>query len=324
MQLFSISSNSITDDNNNNKDDNISDSDSDHNNIDTDVDTDTDTDIDIKLDKNLDNNDNINLLKDNDLFNKFDLSYNILITIDDHFNKKYRKLNQSKSILELKYKKYKWCNNVWNISIIGVSTILTLIESCKLVFLDIGESYEENNVMQNFFVLSPIFLGTSITGISSFIKFKKYQEHMEEIYILIDKCIGMLAKIKNKMDEIDILLKNYEVYKKHELFKDSHYVDLFCKDVKNIHRIYEKDIIKEFLVVYHETERYINFKDYDKHLHTINRSAFKRHILYTDKDIFYDEYKPDVHNDPNNEKYENIKNDSLKNKKTANTSCFSC
>jgi hypothetical protein len=342
---FSMSSNSIDDNtekNNNDTDDNLSDNNVSDDNVSDDNDTDdndtddndtddNDTDID-DIDKNLENNllsklnfSNIIPLKENnDLFYKFNLSYTILITINDHFNKKYRKLNQSKSILELKYKKYKWCNNVWNISIIGVSTILTLIESSKLVFLDMGESYEENNLTQNFFVLSPIFLGTSITGISSFIKFKKYQEHMEEIYILIDKCIGMLAKIKNKMDEIDILLKNHKVYKKYELFKDSHYVDLFCKDVKNIHRIYEKDIIKEFLVVYHETERYINFKDYDKHLHTINKSAYKRHILYTDKGVFYDEYKEKLHNDPNNKKYLDIKNDSLKNKKTVNTSCFSC
>ena len=267
----------------------------------------------------LDNNENT--INDDNLLNKFELSYGILVTINDHFHKKYRKLNQSKCILELKYKKYKWCNNVWNISIIGVSTVLTLIESSKLVFLDMGESFEENNITQNFFVLSPIFLGTSITGISSFIKFKKYQEHMEEIYILIDKCIGMLAKIKNKMDEIDILLKKYEVYKKHELFKVSYYVESFCKDVKNIHRIYEKDIIKEYLVVYHETERYINFKDYDKYLHTINNSDYKRHILYTDKEMFYKEYNSNMHKDSDNEKYENIKNDSLKNKKTANTSC---
>jgi len=351
---FSMSSNSIDDNtekNNNDTDDNLSDDNlsddnvsddnlSDDNDTDDNLTDDNLTDDNLNVIDNLNDIDNINknnlgdnllsklnfsniipLKENNDLLNKFDLSYNVLITIDDHFHKKYRKLNQSKSILELKYKKYKWCNNIWNISIIGVSTILTLIESSKLVFLDMGESYEENNLTQNFFVLSPIFLGTTITGISSFIKFKKYQEHMEEIYILIDKCIGMLAKIKNKMDEIDILLKNYKVYKKYELFKDSHYVDLFCKDVKNIHRIYEKDIIKEFLVVYHETERYINFKDYDKHLHTINKSAYKRHILYTDKDVFYNEYKPDVHNDPSNEKYENIKNDSLKNKKTVNTSC---
>ena len=33
-------------------------------------------------------------------------------------------------------------------------------------------------------------------------------------------------------------------------------------------------------LVYHETERYINFKDYDKYLHIINKSDYKRHILY--------------------------------------------
>lgn len=304
----------------NNNEDNVIDNGSD---IDSDNGYDTDNESDNESIIHVDKADDVIKDESNNLSKKFNLSYNNLKTINNHFNKKYRKLNQSKSILELKYKKYKWCNNIWNISIIGVSTILTLIESSKLVFLDMGESYEDNNILQNFFVLSPIFLGTSITGISSFIKFKKYQEHMEEIYILIDKCIGMLAKIKNKMDELDILLNNYDEYIKSDLIKDSYYVESFCKDVKNIHKIYEKDIIKEFLVVYHETERYINFKDYDKYLHIINKSDYKRHILYTDKDIFYDEYKASVHNDKNiDEKYKDIRNISLKNKSTVKTSCF--
>ena len=118
--------------------------------------------------------------------------------------------------------------------------------------------------------------------------------------------------------------KNYDEYITTGLYKNSDYTESFYKDAKNIRKIYEKDIIKEYLVVYHETERYINFKDYDKYLHTINNSDYKRHILYTDKEMFYKEYNSNMHKDSDNEKYENIKNDSLKNKKTVNTSCFSC
>ena len=60
----------------------------------------------------------------------------ILIDLYNLINDKKWTLVQSKSILELKYNKYKRCHNFWNISTIILSSLLTLIESCKLVFID--------------------------------------------------------------------------------------------------------------------------------------------------------------------------------------------
>ena len=174
--------------------------------------------------------------------------------------------------------------------------------------------------MQNFFVFSPIFLGTTITGISSYIKFKKYQDIMEHIYILIDKCIGMLAKLKNKLDEVNLLNNIAKQYIKSELYNNKKFLIDFIKDVKNIHKSYEKDIIKEFLVVYQETEKFINFKDYDKYLHKIHKTDYKRHVLYKDRELFYKKYNTDSH--INNKYFDNIKNDSRKNKNNIKTRCF--
>ena len=260
----------------------------------------------------------------------FDIYYSNLITIDEHFNKKYRKLNQTKSILELKYKKYKWCNDFWNISIIGISSILTLIESCKLVFLDLNENYEEDNLTQNFFVLSPIFLGTTITGISSYIKFKKYQDYMEEIYILIDRCIGMLAKLKNKIDNIDLLIQDTLANLLSDKNKDKNYISELGEKVNAILNLYEGDIIKEYFSVYQETERYINFKDYDKYLFKIHKTDYKRHVLYKDKEYFYKEYDIEKHKDIT-EKYkdhlkenyfEKIRKNSMSINSNVKTHCF--
>ena len=104
----------------------------------------------------------------------------------------YKKWNitESKSILELKYNKYKKCLNIWNTITIIFSSVLTLIESSKLVFIDSEDT--ETTLTKNFFILSPIAIGTFITCSSGIIKFKKYQEQMEEIYILIDKSICQL------------------------------------------------------------------------------------------------------------------------------------
>ena len=249
-------------------------------------------------------------------------SYN-LKTLFRHFQYKCRKLNQSKSILELKYKKYKWCHNFWNIGIIGISSILTLIESSKLVFIDneAGSTSDifDDQLFQNIFTLSPILLGTVITGSSSIIKFKKYQEHMEEIYILIDKCIGMLAKIKNKKDEIDLLKKHGKKLTDSDLYKE---INHFNDEVKNISTFYKSDIIKEFLIVYQDTERYIDFNDYDKYLHTIHDSDYKRHVLYKDKNMFYKEYDIKKHKENLDKTYfKNIKEKSMNGKSNIKTSC---
>ena len=54
--------------------------------------------------------------------------------LKDYINEKKRKLDQSRRILELKYEKYKKCNDRWNIGTIVLSSLLTFIESTKLIF----------------------------------------------------------------------------------------------------------------------------------------------------------------------------------------------
>ena len=53
-----------------------------------------------------------------------------------HINSKKRKLDLYRKILEIKYNRYKICYSSWSLTTIFLSTILTLIESCKLIFLD--------------------------------------------------------------------------------------------------------------------------------------------------------------------------------------------
>ena len=267
---------------------------------DTDLLTDNEDNID---DDNIEEYDNDTIKYITEKLIKRTESLNFLKTL---FDKKIRKLTQSKCILELKYEKYKKCYNFWNISTIILSSSLTLIESSKLVFLD--NINENNNILENFFVLSPIVLGTVITCSASIIKFKKYQEQMECIYILIDKSIGMLAKLKNKKDEIKLLINKSENLTNSQLYKE---IKLFNKQVNILHENYKSDIIKDYANVYQETERYINFNDYDKYLKIINHTEYKKHILLTDKTAFFKSYTEQKH-DLDDDKIQDIKKKSMK------------
>ena len=233
------------------------------------------------------------------------------------FDDKIRKLSQTKSILELKYEKYKKRYNFWNISTIILSSSLTLIESSKLVFFD---DIDKGNysVFENFFILSPIVLGTIITCSASIIKFKKYQEQMECIYILIDKSIGMLAKLKNKKEEIKLLINISETLKDCQLYKE---IKIFNKQVNILNENYKSDIIIEYANVYQETERYINHADYDKYLKIINHSEYKKHILLTDKSVFFKSYTEETH-DFNDKSIKDIRNKSMKGDVKVNKYCF--
>tara|TARA_B100000902_G_C27257991_1_gene889046 strand:+ start:451 stop:1407 length:957 start_codon:yes stop_codon:yes gene_type:complete len=241
----------------------------------------------------------------------------MLLNLKDMIYDKKRDLNQSKSILEFKYNKYKWCHNFWNIGTIILSSSLTLIESCKLVFIeDIDKGGE---ALHNFLILSPIVLGTVITCSASILKFKKYQESMEELYIVIDKCIGMISKLKGKKDEIN-LIKNTEKQinichiEKDKCNEDElkKLVTTFKSDVNDITQSFKKDILSEFSSVYQETERYIDHSDYHKYLHTINKIEYKKHILRKDKESFYKTYKENNIHDIELHRIDSIKNKVLK------------
>ena len=188
--------------------------------------------------------------------------------IKEIFEKK-RKLNLYRKILELKYNKYKKCHNAWSISTILLSSCLTFIESCKLIFLD-----EENNDKKNFYDLSPILIGSIITCTSSIVKFKKYQEKMEAYSNIIEKCVVMISRIKNKFEM-------YDFYKK----------GCSKKDFEELLNNYNEEILKDYSLIYQETQKYIKNTDYDKYAEIINNSELHKHIIESERLKFYKEYK---------------------------------
>ena len=188
--------------------------------------------------------------------------------LKDYINEKKRKLDQSKRILELKYARYKYCNDFWNIGTIIISSFLTFTESTKLIFINENSS----ELIKNFFDLTPIFFGTLITFSTSIHKFKKYQEKMEELYIVIDKCIIMMGRLKIIREKIKLL-------------------DGCGEDFTKIKNEYINELCKEFSIVYQETERYISNDDYDIYLKILNISDYNKHIIFNDKSEFFKNYE---------------------------------
>ena len=238
----------------------------------------------------------------------------LLANLKSIIKEKKRKLHQSKCVLELKYNKYKKCHNFWSIGTIVLSSVLTLIESSKLIFID--DIDNKDSTMNDFFVFSPIILGTIITCTTSLVKFKKYQEQMEEIYIVIDRCICMTSRLKSKKDEINILIETEKKFKinhnssnticgKKSLCRD---IEDFQKKVKTICDSFSNDIIQEYSSVFIETERYINYLDYHKYLKIINAVEYRRHILSEDRQHFYDKYDHDIDLD----RMEDLKKDAIR------------
>jgi hypothetical protein len=192
----------------------------------------------------------------------------------DHIKEKKRKLDLYRKILELKYNRYKKCHNFWNISTILLSTSLTVIESCKLIFLD-KDSLDRS--IHDFFDLSPILLGSIITCTSSIIKFKKYQEKMEVYSNTIEKCINMIAKLKNKRELLEL---------QNNCGKDNISKDTLKK--------YYDEILTEYSIIYQESQKYIKNTDYDKYSKILNYSEINKYMIEQDRLQFYKIYKPDT------------------------------
>lgn len=258
--------------------------------------------------------------------NDISLLGNIACIIKD----KKRQLKQSKSILELKYNKYKKCHNFWSISTIVLSSALTLIESSKLIFID---NIDEETMVNDFFTFSPIVLGTIITCTTSLVKFKKYQEQMEEIYIVVDRCITMIARLKSKKDAINLIIEGEKIYnfdncsnteckkKTNEIIKiDEEKMKSFREKVKNICETFHVDLIQEYSAVFIETEKYINYLDYHKYLKVINAVEYRRHILHQDRIHFYDKYDHEIDTD----RMEDLKKDAIRGCNRVSKKCCCC
>ena len=113
----------------------------------------------------------------------------------EHLQKKLNKLDNRLRILQMKYKSYKLWYDRFNILIIIISSLLSIIEAFRNELIYLFEN-DKNKTLKIIFNMTPLTISSSITCLAAIIKFKKYQEKMENMQFTREKVIMAISKIK--------------------------------------------------------------------------------------------------------------------------------
>lgn len=159
----------------------------------------------------------------------------------EHLQKKLNKLDNRLNILQMKYNNYKKWYDRFNIIIIIVSAILSVYEALRN---EVDKFIEDDSGVEVVFNMIPIGISSSITCIAAIIKFKKYQEKMENMQFTREKVIMAISKIKNVQESL-----------------------WFNDDEEEFEEIKQK-YLDDVYIVYNESnselERHIKFNDHHK------------------------------------------------------------
>ena len=159
----------------------------------------------------------------------------------EHLQKKLNKLDNRLNILQMKYNNYKKWYDRFNIMIIMISSMLSIYEAFKLELIDLIDQQEEELLM--FLNLVPIVISSTITCSAAIIKFKKYQEKMENMQFTREKVILAISKIKHVQESL--------------WFSSD-------EDFRNIKKKYLDDVYLIYNESNSELERHIKFNDHHK------------------------------------------------------------
>lgn len=203
------------------------------------------------------NIDQIEDIKNNDL--KMNIKHER--EFDGHLEKKLTFLSERLDLLQMKYNGYKQWYDRMNITIIIISTLLSVFESFRL---EVDELIPENNHgLRLFFNMTPIAISSTITCAAAIIKFKKYQEKMENMQFTREKVITSISRIE---------------YVKESLW--------FNEGDDDFHDIKQK-YLSEVFIIYNESiaelKRHIKFNDphkFDKRVSDNNKENYKNKNMY--------------------------------------------
>ena len=161
---------------------------------------------------------------------------------DEHLQKRLDELEDRLNILQMKYNSYKKWYDRFNIMIIMISSILSVYEAFKLELLDIIDQGREE--LKMFLNLVPIVISSTITCSAAIIKFKKYQEKMENMQFTREKVINSLSKLKYVQESL--WFSNNE----------KQFEEIKMKYLDDVYGVYNESSS--------ELERHIKFNDYHK------------------------------------------------------------
>ena len=158
----------------------------------------------------------------------------------EHLQQKLNKLDIRLKILQMKYNNYKKWYDGFNISIIIVSSLLSIFEASRN---ELKDHIEKDSPTYIFFNLIPIGISSYITCSAAIIKFKKYQDKMENMQFTREKVILSISKIKHIQEMLWFSTND---------------------DFKSIKKKYLNDIYLFYNESSSELERHIKYTDHKK------------------------------------------------------------
>ena len=171
---------------------------------------------------------------------------------------KIDKLTTRANILRFKYNIYKKYYDWSNIAIICISTFLTLFESAKSITqLDQDKDRTLIKAMNIF----PLLVSASITLIASILKFKKFQEKMENIIKCIERCIATSYRMHRIREKIRIVESENALKKLKETFYGDPY--------------------EAYANCQEEIDKHLKYKDLVKHMKTYHKLSLENQELFT-------------------------------------------
>lgn len=182
----------------------------------------------------------------------------------NHIETKLSKLETKIRLVEKKNTKYKSCYNTVNISIIILSTFLTFCESFKAIYISDITKNNNNPFLGYLFNMIPIGIGSIITCSASILKFKKYQEKMENICKILESASISIINLKKTREKL-----------------------AFCENIKDYNLIYDNfnnDIYENYINISQLFDRILKKKDYDIHLSDIYFTEYKILHLQNQRD----------------------------------------
>jgi len=159
----------------------------------------------------------------------------------NHLQRKLNRLDERLRVLQMKYNTYKKWYDRFNIIIIFISSGLSIFEALRSQIVD---KIEEDSGIYYFFNMVPITMSTTITCTAAIVKFKKYQEKMENMQFTREKVILAISKIKEIQESL--------------WFNDE-------KAFPEIKKRYLDEVYNVYNESHSELERHIKYNDYEKY-----------------------------------------------------------
>jgi hypothetical protein len=157
-----------------------------------------------------------------------------------------QKLKIRSNILRFKYNGYKGWFDKFNLSILGLSSVLTLLEALRAKFAVNND--DTTSIHGLSFSLVPIFISSIVTLFSALIKFKRYEIKMQLLESAIQKAIFTIFRLKKIQESA------------------KHLIDF--EELETLIQMYSGEPFDLLIQTLEEMEKNLRYEDLVKHMKT--------------------------------------------------------